>query len=313
MSYNSRAEVGYETVRLTGWWLPAPQHDQHTPRIVVQHGFTSNSNQHRQMFLAYQLRKIGFSVLVNNLRDHCYSDDSEARITEWGHAYPQDTLGAWDYAVNDPENVMGGPIAQNKVGVQGFSMGAFITSMVFGLESGVPAVWVDGPPSGPKSIFGAGFRSVLAGMGVSFLAGIFENTVWSNVEGAAMEKGTDIAKRTPEICLAQGADTNRSIFLVSNRGDTTVPWAESVRIEGFINTYPNKYNLVEKWDTEGACAGHTHCEDHVRIPAEYEAKMCSFWCGVFGLSETSCGLTTIRRLQSESESNEFHTADEVLV
>jgi predicted alpha/beta-fold hydrolase len=81
VSYNSRAGKDkhgkdIEVVKLTGWWLPAPNAKADTPRIVLQHGFTDNSNKFRTMFVAYLLRKLGYSVLVNNLRDHCYSEDS---------------------------------------------------------------------------------------------------------------------------------------------------------------------------------------------------------------------------------------------
>merc|ERR1712176_266375 len=86
-----------EVVQLKGWWLPAPDATKDTPRIVVQHGFKGNSNKVRTQVAAYLLRKLGYSVLVNNLRDHCYSDDSSHGLIGWGHAYPLDTLGAWDY------------------------------------------------------------------------------------------------------------------------------------------------------------------------------------------------------------------------
>jgi hypothetical protein len=66
VTYKSRAAhqngTKIEVVDLSGWWLPAPKATNNTPRIVIQHGFTSNSNQFREMFVAYQLRKLGFSV-----------------------------------------------------------------------------------------------------------------------------------------------------------------------------------------------------------------------------------------------------------
>jgi len=151
-SRNGKGEDGkaLEQVTLSGWWMPAPNHNKDTPRIVVQHGFTSNSNKFRQQFLAWQLRKMGFSVLVNNFRDHCYSDRSKAHTVEWGHAYPYDLLGAWDYAKADSDGVMGGSLPSEKVGIMGISMGAFTTANAFGIDGDVPAVWIDGPPRSPK-------------------------------------------------------------------------------------------------------------------------------------------------------------------
>lgn len=36
-------------------------------------GFQSNSNEFRQQFIAFILRSLGYDVLLNNFRDHCYS------------------------------------------------------------------------------------------------------------------------------------------------------------------------------------------------------------------------------------------------
>jgi len=303
VSYSSRECQGSDTcattVMLTGWFLPAPNHTASTPRVVLQHGFTSNSNMYRTQFMAYLLRKIGFSVLVNNFRDHCYSADSQERVNTWGHAAPYDTLGAWDYAVNDPDNVFGGQINDRFVGVMGFSKGAFTAASLFGLEGRVPAVWVDSPPFTPKSGFAMGFQSQLAGMGVGFLAPIFVDPVYANIVAAGRAKGVDITENTPADTLPNGPDTSRPIFWVGNRDDVTVSYSDGIQLLGLLRTYPLKYQVTD-WHLEGNCNGETHCEDHIRIPDEYEARMCNFWTGVFGLEESSCGIPgeTGRRLQT---------------
>merc|ERR1719284_176859 len=125
VNYTSRPVAGVETIMLRGWWLPAPN-STNGPRIVLQHGFTSNSNKFRITTLSYLLRAMGFSVLLNNFRDHCYSDDTEHEMDTWGHAYPEDMLGAWDYARTDPDGKLGGALGADKVGIQGFSKGAFM-------------------------------------------------------------------------------------------------------------------------------------------------------------------------------------------
>jgi len=310
VSYKSRVDkdgkTTAKTVELTGWLLLAPHHTAQTPRMVVQHGFTSNSNKHRTQFFAYQLRKIGFSVLVNNFRDHCYSADSKARINQWGHAAPYDTLGAWDYAVNDPDNVFGGPIDDKFVGVTGFSMGAFTTGSLFGLEGRVPAVWVDAPPFTPKTGFGIGLKTTLAGMGVGFLADILLDPVYSNMVAAAKAKGVDITENYPADTLPKGPDNKRQIFWVGNKDDVTVSYSDGPKLLAVLDKYPKKYKVTD-WHLEGNCNGQTHCEDHIRIPDEYEAKMCTFWTGVFGLKESSCGLVkTSRRLKTGGIHNNAH-------
>jgi len=313
VSYNSRVDkegkIFAETVKLTGWFLPAPKHNASTPRIVLQHGFKSNSNMHRTQFFAYQLRKLGFSVLVNNFRDHCYSADTKVRVNQWGHAGPYDTLGAWDYAVNDPDSVFGGPIDAKFVGVLGFSMGAFTTVSLFGLEARVPAVWVDAPPFDPKAGFAMGFASGLADKRAGLLAPILINPVWANIKEAAKAKGVDLDENTPAKTLPKGPDTKRPIFWVGNKDDTVVAYEDGAKLRAVLDKYPKKYEY-HGWHLKGKCNGKDHCEDHIRIPDEYEAKMCTFWAGVFGLEESSCGFDkTSRRLQT----GDIHKDERVVV
>lgn len=279
-----KAENGkdIEVVDLVGWWLPAPGHNKDTPRIVLQHGFTANSNKHRYMYFAFLLRKLGYSVLSNNLRDHCYSGDSKAHIVQWGHAYPFDTLGAWDYARTDPDGKLGGALSASKVGVAGMSMGGFITNNVFGLEGDVPGVWVDSPPFTPETGFAWGLKNTLAKMGApGFIADIFASPVWAGVEAAGQAKGVDIMENLPEKNLPKGPDTKRPIFWSGNKDDDTVAFADGAMLAKVIKKYPKKYNL-QTWEQAGDCNGGAHCEDHIRNPQEYLSKMCKFWKALFG-------------------------------
>lgn len=115
VTYQSRPGTGYDgspidTVELRGWWLPAPgdSPESPAPRILLQHGFRANSNKALQQFAAYVLRSLGFSVLLPNFRDHCYSDNTTEHVYQWSNAYPNDLLGAWDYARVDPDGLLGG-------------------------------------------------------------------------------------------------------------------------------------------------------------------------------------------------------------
>ena len=71
--------------------------------------------------------------------------------------------GAWDYAKDDPDGLLGGPMEASKVGLFGFSKGGFTALNAFGLEGQIPAVWVDGAPSEPKTVYGYGLRRFLGG------------------------------------------------------------------------------------------------------------------------------------------------------
>lgn len=288
VTYSSRTQAGVETVQLGGWWLPPTTSPASAPRIVVQHGFQVNSNDFTVQLVAYLLRKAGFGVLINNFRDHCYSANSSARTVEWGHAYPFDLLGAWDFAVNDPTGVLGGTRNSSQVGLLGFSMGAFVTASAFGLEPRVPAVWVDSPPFQPKIVFGFGAKKLLQGFGIGDLqADALINKSWEQVLEAANKRGVDINEYLPEKTLPQGPDTQRPIYWVGNRLDTIVPYTDGGKLIDLLKSLPAKYS-VKSWLNNGTCVGTDHCADHVRAPEKYLAHLCGFWQSVFNEAMEGC-------------------------
>jgi pimeloyl-ACP methyl ester carboxylesterase len=280
VSYKSRAGKGsdgkdIEVVTLTGWWLPAPDAKPSTPRVVVQHGFMSNSNKFRTMFLAYLLRKIGYSVLVNNLRDHCYSDKSSDKIISWGDAYPMDVLGAWDHArsfwgAEDNDASM--------VGIAGFSMGGFTSLNAFGLEAKIPAAWIDGAPFSPRDGFEVGFKAALGK--AAFLHGHIIDDVWEDVEQHAKKDGIDLNAHLPEKELPKGPDTKRPIFVTANKQDKTVAFSSGEKTVKLLKSLPDKYAL-EFWPLDAKCGDQTHCLDYLTHTEEYEAKLKDFWGKVF--------------------------------
>jgi len=104
---------------------------------------------------------------------------------------------------------------------------------------------------------------------------------------AVRARGVDITENAPADTLPNGPDTGRPIFVVGNRDDVTVSYLDGIQLKAVLETYPLKYQ-VETWHTSGSCNGETHCEDHIRIPDEYEARLCTFWTRVFGLEASSC-------------------------
>lgn len=284
VSYSSRDRGGVETVKLTGWWLPAAANGskQPAPRIALQHGFTANSNKFRTMLAAYMLRTLGFDVLINNFRDHCYSEDSDIDIYQWGQSYPYDLLGAWDYLRMDPDGALGGTRAADQVGLMGFSKGGFTTVNAFGLEHKVPAAWVDGPPFTPEVVFANGAEIEMQKLGIGFLGPSLISTVWSNVRKIALEKGVDVDKNLPQKVLPTGPDVKRPIYWVGNKGDTTVPIREGIALMKLVQQYPAKYDL-SRWEASGTCNGVDHCVDHLQHFNKYMHELATFWSAVFGV------------------------------
>lgn len=237
------------------------------------------------MFIAYLLRKAGYSVLVNNFRDHCYSGNSTAHMIEWGHAYPYDLLGAWDYA-----KTINWPLPASKVGILGISLGGFTTLNALGLESQIPAVWIDSAPYTPRGGFELGFIKGVKDAGLpGFMAGLFANSAWAAVEKTALAHGIDVNENLPEQVLPQGPDTQRKVFVTANKQDKTVAFSNAENIEHLLKTYPAKYDLVNFWVLDGDCVGETHATDMMMHSDEYGSKLKSFWDCAFGLAgQESC-------------------------
>eukprot|EP00435_Cladocopium_sp_Y103_P014433 s1926_g3.t1 len=282
VSYPSRTASGIETVQLQGLWLPADstKFPGPRPRIVVQHGFQSNMNEFRQQFAAFILRSLGFDLLLNNFRDHCGSDQSRERVFHWGDAYPFDTLGAWDYAKDDPDGELGGSMDASKVGVLGFSKGGFTTLNALGLEGKIPGVWVDGAPSEPKTVYGFGLELFLADYGLDFLAPLVVGPAWAIILHNGRAAGVDMEKHLPATTLPLGPDTKRPVYMVQNIPDTTVPKREAERLKQVFEKYPEKYNL-NFWMLDKVCKDVDHCANHLSNLAEYKYRLCSFFASLF--------------------------------
>jgi hypothetical protein len=281
VSYKSRAHDDVEQVELTGWWLPAP--DKDAPRVVIQHGFQGNSNEWRQTFWAYQFLSLNISVLLNNFRDHCYSNDSEARIFEWGHSYPYDLLGAWDFARMDPNGELGGSRPSEKVGLAGVSKGAFTTLNAIALEKDVPAAWADCPPYTPKT----GFEAVF-GKALGPAAPLFEQQVFSNLQKQAKQRGVNLMKHTPEKFFPQAPNTSRPLALEANSLDTTTPIANHEKYLALIEKYPAKFNLTSEYVVHKKCYDIDHATTPLLEPIALLQRLCEFWRPVFGLDGTNC-------------------------
>eukprot|EP00929_Paragymnodinium_shiwhaense_P043791 TRINITY_DN22499_c0_g1_i2.p1 TRINITY_DN22499_c0_g1~~TRINITY_DN22499_c0_g1_i2.p1 ORF type:complete len:380 (+),score=9.51 TRINITY_DN22499_c0_g1_i2:129-1268(+) len=193
---------GQDYVSLRGWWLPAVSSDTPfpddiiPPRIVLVHGYGMNFNDQTVQFAGYFLRSVGFSVLIINLRDHGVSQNSSTHFSTWGWAYYLDALGGWDYAVQDPDGLLGGSLPPEQVGMMGFSMGGFATATALGEEPRIPAAWLDSPAFDVQEVLQANTALVIG------------NVLASMVIPAAMMftkfiTGVDLSHTSPEVALSK--------------------------------------------------------------------------------------------------------------
>lgn len=302
VNFSSREVEGIPTAKLAAWWLPPPPHARDRrwwgwlpalwnappPVVVLQHGFMRNSNYYTQQMAAFMLRRMGFGVLVNNFRDHGYSDDSGTGTYQWGDAYPFDLLGAWDYAVSDPDGKLAGARRPAHVGLMGFSKGAFMAINAFGLEPRVPGVWADAPPFTPQVVFKHGAEEMMSVVGLRPIAPLVLDNVWDNIVDRAVERGISLNRHLPQSTLPLGNNTRRPIHINANEDDDVVPIREMESLLVFLQGLEEKYNTTS-WRTSGTCHGRSHCVDHLTHHDEYDKRLCGFWSHVFGVgAEDRC-------------------------
>jgi len=302
-----RGKHGQDHVKkIAAWWLPAS--DPKAPRIVLQHGNNVNANTQSVTVVAYLLRSMGFACLVPNLRDHGLSDASSHNSIGWGYDYHLDVLGAWDYAVHDPDKKLGGAMSKDRVGLMGFSLGAFVSSIAFGLEPEVPGVWLDSPVFEPREIL----DSYLDTSRLGFLS----DPAWYFARKAA---GVDLTLQTPAKALSSlaslpppppppakalsslpHAKLKRPVAILHNMLDTMVPTSQSEELEAFLKTMPDRYEVKEYYRPTSSCSSSSHCTLMLSNPDVYRQKMCDFWTNVFGLPGDFCGIGALTKYDQET-------------
>jgi len=227
---------------------------------------------------------MGFDVISLNLRNHGSSGRSQPFKTTWGYEYPFDLLGAWDYAVNDPDRIMGGPVDPSRVGLQGYSMGGFITQAAFGLEGRVPAAWTDGAVFDLPLEGGAQLKAYLGPLSVPI--GIV-SAPWMSFWA-----GVNVFEFEPRKTLPKGPPSQRPVTVAASSEDTFVPLEQTEMLSNFLSAMPTQYK-VSNFRLPTTCNGNAHCSMEMAETNIYRDKLCNFWTGVFGLATTYCGLETL--------------------
>ena len=75
---------------------------------------------------------MGYNVIIPSARNHGNSTFTGKQAYGAYEAY--DTLGAWDYVVNDPVGVIGAKKDPKDTALVGISMGGVYATIAFGLE-----------------------------------------------------------------------------------------------------------------------------------------------------------------------------------
>ncbi len=121
-------------IDLHGLWLPAPNGPQ-AATIIVVHGRGSCVRDPSSLAPAGMLHRLGYGVLLLDLRDHGTSTIEDGRYAGGTEEF-RDVLGAIDWL--EDEGLTTGP-----VGAFGSSMGAATVVIAAGQDPRIRAVWED--------------------------------------------------------------------------------------------------------------------------------------------------------------------------
>jgi len=121
-------------IDLRAWWLPSRAGDD-APSIIVVHGFGTCVRDPVVLAPAGMLHRLGYGVLLLDLRDHGRSTVEDGRTAGGTEEY-RDVLGAVDWLVAQGAE-------SRRIGILGTSMGAAAAIMAAGQDERIAAVWAD--------------------------------------------------------------------------------------------------------------------------------------------------------------------------
>ena len=251
----------YETVRMPSrddgielhtWWLPAD--DPAAPAIVVIHGRSACIRHPEVLAPAAMLHRLGYAVLLVDLRDHGASTIEDGYYAGGTEEY-RDVMGAIDWLLARETPPRG-------IGVLGTSLGAATAVIAGGADDRVQAVWED-------SSYSEMVRRVaedLEQRGLpTFLAP-------ATVLLARLFAGDDLASHT---VLGETRNlTGRHLFITHGEDDdaTYVSHAHAL-----LEAAEEADVIVESWIVPDA----GHVDALFQHPEEYESRLGAFFGAAF--------------------------------
>lgn len=276
---------GEPPVNISAWWLPAASRPgDSSPRIVALHGLASNNNHCGVQATCFLLREMGFSCLAPSVRDFGLSGaSSHPDILTWGYDYHLDLLGAWDYAIDDPDGIMGGKMSEDQVGVMGFSKGAYAAAIAMAMEPRISAAWLD---SGPFHGLRGSIISTIEMYVGSFLASILGPPVfWS----AQYFSGYKVDRFDPIKLLSLQCPKLRHVMVSQSSIDDVVPISETQYAALVLSGMPDCYQVVSYTPPE-YCNGAKHHQEMWEFPDDTRFELCEFWSRSFQREKSFCQL-----------------------
>ncbi|HEX2913464.1 MAG TPA: alpha/beta fold hydrolase [Chloroflexia bacterium] len=228
-------------LNLSGWWIPLAGSNR---ALVIVHGH--NQSRVEMLYLATQLREMGFNLLYFDYRGH--------GSTPWPHySYGQweswDVVGAFNFVKTKGFEV-------DNIAISARSYGAVSSLLAMGHSSEIKTVFSDSAWANFSTFADWRFTREY-GLPNFFLPGIYT--------AAYLTQGLKIEEMSPELTIKNLS--GRRIFLIHGGQDNDVSYQEFYRLKEAGGA-----NIVGSWFVPNA----RHCQAYELYPQEYMQKLKAF-------------------------------------
>jgi dipeptidyl aminopeptidase/acylaminoacyl peptidase len=256
--------AGYQDVRfpsrdasieLHAWWVPASDGID-VPTVIVVHGLGSCIRDRDVLLPAGMLSRLGYGVLMLDLRDHGGSSQEDGRMAGGTDEY-LDVMAAVDWLVAQG-------VEPDRIGALGTSMGAATVIVAGGQDERISAVWADTSYADLETRI----AEELDARGLPRLFAPAATLV------ARVVSGDDYASHTMLGEVANMGD--RHVFITHGALDKTTFVAHA---HALIEAAQAAGVPVDSWIVEDA----GHVQAMFLHPAEYQLRLGAFFGGTLGL------------------------------
>ncbi len=254
VSFPSRGEPG---VTISGWWVPgAPD----APAVIQVHGLNGCKRAPGNLLEAGMLHRLGYSVLLIDLRNEGESTITNGRFAGGVIEY-KDVLGAWDWI----QSARGVPAS--RIGLAGMSMGAATSLIAAGQEPGVAAVWED-----------SSFADINVAISDEVARNGFPRFLAPAATFVGRLVGVDITSLGP--LDAAGKLGHRPVAIIHGTADTRMPIKHAYWL---IDAVKAQGGQPYVWIVDGV----EHTQANVTHPDEYQRRLGEFFGAAIGVPAVS--------------------------
>lgn len=273
-----------QSEKVAAWYLPSPV-DATAPRVVLLHGLEDSPVSSSVQTAAYMLRLMGFSALILDLT--IPKSDSVSKITTFFDSF-RSISAAWEYAVNDPDGVLGGPVKSSSVGLMGFAIGGYSAQAAFASDVRIPAVLVDGVIHDLKALLRSDVRRDGSGTRLSAVDALLLSQAESRCS-VKLQVHFDKMESIDELFVER--DGTAKVGLIQSAQDQRIPDEQRQKFKEFFQHALGEDSLLLDWRADVENKFDEQCDAgqvHLVLPLDYFEQLCSFWANVFDGSTGRC-------------------------